>query len=63
MQKIAPFLWFDNQAEEAVDFYTAIFKNPKVGKVMRCGEGGSANAQSGTRGWSLKKSQTSAAVK
>jgi predicted 3-demethylubiquinone-9 3-methyltransferase (glyoxalase superfamily) len=26
-QKITPFLWFDSQAEEAVIFYTAIFKN------------------------------------
>jgi len=32
MQKITPFLWFDNQAEEAVTFYTAIFKNSKGGK-------------------------------
>jgi predicted 3-demethylubiquinone-9 3-methyltransferase (glyoxalase superfamily) len=33
MQKITPFLWFDNQAEEAVKFYTAIFKNSKVEKL------------------------------
>jgi predicted 3-demethylubiquinone-9 3-methyltransferase (glyoxalase superfamily) len=38
MQKITPFLWFDNQAEEAVKFYTAIFKNSKVGKIIRYGE-------------------------
>jgi predicted 3-demethylubiquinone-9 3-methyltransferase (glyoxalase superfamily) len=38
MQKITPFLWFDNQAEEAVKFYTAIFKNSKVGKITRYGE-------------------------
>jgi predicted 3-demethylubiquinone-9 3-methyltransferase (glyoxalase superfamily) len=40
MQKITPCLWFDDQAEEAVRFYTAIFKNSKVRKVARCGEGG-----------------------
>lgn len=27
MQKITPFLWFDNQAEEAMNFYVSIFKN------------------------------------
>jgi predicted 3-demethylubiquinone-9 3-methyltransferase (glyoxalase superfamily) len=40
MQKITPFLWFDNQAEEAMNFYTSIFKNSKVGKVTRYGEAG-----------------------
>jgi predicted 3-demethylubiquinone-9 3-methyltransferase (glyoxalase superfamily) len=35
MQKITPFLWFDNQAEEAVKFYTSIFKNSKIGKIAR----------------------------
>ena len=30
MQKITPFLWFDNQAEEAAKFYTSIFKNAKI---------------------------------
>lgn len=30
MQKITPFLWFDNQAEEAMNFYTSIFKNSKT---------------------------------
>ncbi|MEI6462477.1 MAG: VOC family protein [bacterium] len=30
MQKITPFLWFDNRAEEAIDFYTSIFKDTKV---------------------------------
>jgi len=33
MQKITPFLWFDNQAEEAMNFYTSIFKNSKKGEV------------------------------
>jgi predicted 3-demethylubiquinone-9 3-methyltransferase (glyoxalase superfamily) len=40
MQKITPFLWFDNQAEEAVKFYTSIFKNSKIGKVSRYGDAG-----------------------
>jgi predicted 3-demethylubiquinone-9 3-methyltransferase (glyoxalase superfamily) len=40
MQKISPFLWFDDQAEEAMNFYVAIFKNSKVGKVTRYGDAG-----------------------
>ena len=40
MQKITPCLWFDNNAEEAVNHYCAIFKNSKIGKVLRCGESG-----------------------
>ena len=40
MQKITPFLWFDGKAEEAMDFYTAIFKNSKIGNVVRYGEAG-----------------------
>ena len=40
MQKITPCLWFDNQAEEAADFYTAIFPNSQVVKVARYGEAG-----------------------
>ncbi|MBI5384548.1 MAG: VOC family protein [Verrucomicrobia bacterium] len=40
MQKITPFLWFDNQAEEAVRFYTSIFKNSKIGKIARYDEAG-----------------------
>lgn len=39
-QKITPFLWFDNQAEEAVKFYVSIFKNSKVGKVTHYGKEG-----------------------
>ncbi|HEV3245383.1 MAG TPA: VOC family protein [Candidatus Paceibacterota bacterium] len=35
MQKITPFLWFDSQAEEAAKFYTSVFKNSKMGKVLR----------------------------
>ena len=30
MKKITPFLWFDNQAEEAMNFYVSIFKNSKI---------------------------------
>lgn len=40
MQKITPFLWFDGKAEEAMNFYTSIFKNSKVGRISRYGEGG-----------------------
>ena len=40
MQKITPFLWFDHQAEEAMNFYTSIFKNSKIGNVTRYGEAG-----------------------
>ena len=40
MQKITPCLWFDNNAEEAAKFYTAIFKNSKIGKISRYGEEG-----------------------
>ena len=43
MQKITPFLWFDNNAEEAVKFYTSIFKKSKVLTVTRYSKGG-ANA-------------------
>jgi predicted 3-demethylubiquinone-9 3-methyltransferase (glyoxalase superfamily) len=40
VQRIAPCLWFDDQAEEAATFYTAIFKNSKVMAVSRYGEAG-----------------------
>lgn len=40
MQKITPFLWFDSNAEEAMNFYVSIFKNSKVVSVTRYGEGG-----------------------
>ena len=33
--KITPFLWFDTQAEEAMNFYVSIFKNSKVLSVSR----------------------------
>lgn len=35
MQKITPCLWFDNQAEEAMAFYTSLFPNSKISHVMR----------------------------
>ncbi|MFC5401352.1 VOC family protein [Cohnella soli] len=38
--KITPFLWFDNNAEEAINFYSSIFKNAKTTHVSRYGEGG-----------------------
>ncbi len=38
MQKITPFLWFDQNAEEAANFYASIFKNSKVGAVTRYDE-------------------------
>ena len=38
--KIAPCLWFDNQAEDAARFYTGIFKDSKIVAVSRYGEAG-----------------------
>ena len=35
MQRILPFLWFDDQAEQAVEFYVSVFKNSKIGKITR----------------------------
>jgi predicted 3-demethylubiquinone-9 3-methyltransferase (glyoxalase superfamily) len=40
MQRISPCLWFDNQAEEAVNFYLSIFKNAKIKSVTRFGDAG-----------------------
>jgi len=40
MQKITPFLWFDNKAEEAVNFYTSIFRNSKIVNITHYGEVG-----------------------
>ena len=39
-QRITPCLWFDNQAEQAAGFYTAIFKNSKIVRINRYGEAG-----------------------
>ena len=40
MQKISPCLWFDNNAEEAVQFYVSIFRNSKIGNVTHYGKEG-----------------------
>jgi len=40
MQKITPFLWFDNNAEEAANYYVSVFKNSKVLNVARYGDAG-----------------------
>jgi predicted 3-demethylubiquinone-9 3-methyltransferase (glyoxalase superfamily) len=40
MQKITPFLWFNDKAEEAINFYISIFKNSKVVSVSRYGDAG-----------------------
>ncbi|WHZ24698.1 MAG: 3-demethylubiquinone-9 3-methyltransferase [Nitrospira sp.] len=45
MQKIAPCLWFDDQAEEAAKFYVSIFKNSKVKSITRYGEAGAQAAR------------------
>jgi len=39
MQKITPFLWFNANAEEALNFYSSIFKNSKILSISRYGEG------------------------
>ena len=39
MNKITPFLWFDDKAEEAVNLYVSVFKNSKVLNISRYGEG------------------------
>ena len=38
MQKITPFLWFNDNAEEAANFYASIFKDSKIGRIARYGE-------------------------
>jgi len=39
-QKIIPFFWFDNQAEESANFYIDIFKNSRINNISRYGEAG-----------------------
>ncbi len=39
MQKIATYLWFDNNAEDAINFYTSIFPDSRIGETSRYGEG------------------------
>ena len=46
MQKITPFLWFDDKAEEAANFYVSLFKNSKIVSVSRYGDSGTG--QKGT---------------
>ena len=46
IQKIKPFLWFDNQAEDAANFYRSIFKDSKILKIARYPEGSPAPAGS-----------------
>jgi predicted 3-demethylubiquinone-9 3-methyltransferase (glyoxalase superfamily) len=46
MQKITPFLWFDGNAEEAVQFYLSVFKDGKVHSIARYPERGPATAGS-----------------
>jgi predicted 3-demethylubiquinone-9 3-methyltransferase (glyoxalase superfamily) len=40
MKRITPFLWFDNQAEEAINFYVSVFPNSRIVSVNRTGDGG-----------------------
>jgi predicted 3-demethylubiquinone-9 3-methyltransferase (glyoxalase superfamily) len=50
-QKITPFLWFNNNADDAIHFYTSVFKNSKIVSIKKFGEGApgmSSNAISGT---------------
>src|SRR2546428_8641604 len=44
VQRITPFLWFNDQAEEAVNFYVSIFKNSRIGSVARYDEEGAKAA-------------------
>ena len=47
MQKITPFLWFDNQAEEAAKFYASIFKDSKIGRILPYGDEAAKVSKSG----------------
>ena len=44
MQKITPFLWYDDKAEEAANFYVSIFKNSKIGDIARYDDAGAKAA-------------------
>jgi predicted 3-demethylubiquinone-9 3-methyltransferase (glyoxalase superfamily) len=46
VQKITPFLWFDDNAEEAARFYASVFKNSRIGEIRRYGEAGPGPAGS-----------------
>ena len=49
MQKITPFLWFDNQAEEAANFYVSIFSTRGTAKVTDVSRYGAAAAEAAGR--------------
>src|SRR5438128_11954836 len=44
MQKITPFLWYDDKAEEAANFYVSLFKNSRIGDIVRYDEAGAKAA-------------------
>jgi predicted 3-demethylubiquinone-9 3-methyltransferase (glyoxalase superfamily) len=46
MQKIVTYLWYDNQAEEAAQFYTSLFEDSRITEIQRNGEGGPGPAGS-----------------
>jgi predicted 3-demethylubiquinone-9 3-methyltransferase (glyoxalase superfamily) len=48
MRKVSPFLWFDNQAEEAAKFYVSLFPNAKINRVTHYGEGAPGGAAAGS---------------
>lgn len=50
MQKITPFLWFDKNAEEAINFYTSVFKDSKIVSITRYPEGYSEGPMKGMEG-------------
>jgi predicted 3-demethylubiquinone-9 3-methyltransferase (glyoxalase superfamily) len=49
-QKITPFLWFDKNCEEAMNFYTSIFKDAKIKSIMRYPEGPLSGPMAGMEG-------------
>jgi predicted 3-demethylubiquinone-9 3-methyltransferase (glyoxalase superfamily) len=49
MQRIMPCLWFDDKAEEAVNFYTSIFKNSRIVGITRYGDAGAEARYSSSR--------------
>ncbi len=50
MQKITPSLWFDNNCEEAINYYTSVFKNSKVISIKRYPEGVTEGPMAGMGG-------------
>lgn len=50
IQKITPFLWFDNQAKEAMEFYTSVFKNSKIVSIQYYPEGSQEEHLKGMEG-------------